>query len=381
MSYNDKLYYYYQLISNHRNLVLAEYQQLIESQMAFNDQMFLYYKTTFLDSPSLFELTSFLIQARLTYPTEPVNNRFSFANYHYFRIPHPFLTDDDNPRTSYRAMYRMNRTTFERVVNELCRDPAFQSRADLIEWPKNEQRVAEIKNGFMYGEGRTVRGLPAVGALDGKNFVIESRTEHAEDWRDRKGNFAMKLTAVCDDKSKFTYISVGDSGRSHDAAAFNLSEIATVALENPREYFSLDGYILADSAYPLSHYIIVPYPASEVLGRSGGASAKKKFNKIHSSTRMAIERAFGILVSRWRFLSKHIYIKDTGDIVGIITACCILHNLCIEMNDPVLEEDNDETSNVDVARPDSSIQSVNSTAYQNGRIRRDNINPYLPSQQ
>ncbi|KAG2197489.1 hypothetical protein INT47_003097 [Mucor saturninus] len=332
-------------------------------------------------------------------------------------------------------MYRMNRTTFERVVNELCRDPAFQSRAvnfippyvqiscaiwrlanchvgyrcahltigvshgsyrnftqrfvkavvntykDLIEWPKNEQRVAEIKNGFMYGEGRTVRGLPAVGALDGKNFVIESRTEHAEDWRDRKGNFAMKLTAVCDDKSKFTYISVGDSGRSHDAAAFNLSEIATVALENPREYFSLDGYILADSAYPLSHYIIVPYPASEVLGRSGVASAKKKFNKIHSSTRMAIERAFGILVSRWRFLSKHIYIKDTGDIVGIITACCILHNLCIEMNDPVLEEHNDETSNVDVARPDSSIQSVNSTAYQNGRIRRDNINPYLPSQQ
>ncbi|KAG2197491.1 hypothetical protein INT47_003099 [Mucor saturninus] len=104
MPYNDKLYYYYQLISNHRNLVLAEYQQLIESQMAFNDQMFLYYKTTFLDSPSLFELTPFLIQARLTYPTEPVNNRFSFANYHYFRISHPFLTDDDNPRTSYRAM-------------------------------------------------------------------------------------------------------------------------------------------------------------------------------------------------------------------------------------------------------------------------------------
>ncbi|KAG2192927.1 hypothetical protein INT47_002766 [Mucor saturninus] len=252
---------------------------------------------------------------------------------------------------------------------------------DLIEWPKNEHRVAEIKNGFMYGEGRNAWGLPAVGALDGKNFVIESETVHAEDWRDCKGNFSMKLMAVCDDKSKFTYISAGNSGRSHDAAAFNLSEIATVAMENHGEYFPLDGYILADSAYPLSHYIIVPYPASEVLGRSGGASAKKKFNKIHSSTRKAVERAFGILVSGRRFVSKHIYIKDTGDIVGIIIAYYILHNLCIEMNDPVLEEDNDETSNVDVARPDSFIQSVNSTAYQNGRIRRHSINPYFPSQQ
>ena len=100
---------------------------------------------------------------------------------------------------------------------------------------------------------------------------------------------------------------------------------------------------------------------------------------------MAIERAFGILVSRWRFLSKHIYIKDTGDIVGIITACCILHNLCIEMNDPVLElvedEPNDVTSDEPAARPDSFSQSVNSTAYQNGQTRRDNINPYMPPQQ
>lgn len=60
--------------------------------------------------------------------------------------------------------------------------------------------------------GRVLKNV--IGALDGKNIEIEapSPPSYAEHWRDRKGKFSVKLTAVCDYKCRFTYISVGDSG-------------------------------------------------------------------------------------------------------------------------------------------------------------------------
>lgn len=90
---------------------------------------------------------------------------------------------------------------------------------------------------------------------------------------------------------------------------------------------------------------------------------------------MAIERAFGIYVARWRFLSKCVYIKNTGDIRSIITACCILHNLCIDMNDPVL--DLRETLPRQRVVPETPDHSFNSEDHAEGVIRRDNLNHFI----
>ncbi|KAG2203483.1 hypothetical protein INT47_008210 [Mucor saturninus] len=148
-------------------------------------------------------------------------------------------------------MYRMNFSNFERLVNDLSQHPAFDLLAynsipayiqiscaiwrlanchigyrtsnmafggvygDLINWPMDQQKVEEIQTGFEWPHGQeegAIRRLPkAIGALDGKNVVIECPRDHPEHWRDRKGNFAMKLTAICDNKCRFTYILVGDS--------------------------------------------------------------------------------------------------------------------------------------------------------------------------
>lgn len=87
--------------------------------------------------------------------------------------------------------------------------------------------------------------------------------------------------------------------------------------------------------YPLSCHIITPYPESQTSDSTDAAMYKRQFNHIHSSTRMSIERAFGILVSCWRILLHHVFMRDIKDIVQIITACCILHNLCIDMGEYV----------------------------------------------
>jgi hypothetical protein len=67
---------------------------------------------------------------------------------------------------------------------------------------------------------------------------------------------------------------------------------------------------------------------------------ERHFNKVLSSMRMVVERAFGCLKGQWRILSKEIYCTDIERIIKIIHACCILHNLCIDMGD-ILSDDID----------------------------------------
>lgn len=80
---------------------------------------------------------------------------------------------------------------------------------------------------------------------------------------------------------------------------------------------------------------------------------------------MVTERAFGILVSRRRFLSKYICIKDRSDIVSIIIACCILQNLC------------KERTIVPAVRAKNPDQDT--TVHAKSKIRRNNSNFYPPS--
>ena len=59
---------------------------------------------------------------------------------------------------------------------------------------------------------------------------------------------------------------------------------------------------------------------------------KKKYNNIHSSVRVVIERAFGLLKGRFRRLQK-IQSRKVEFIPLLIMSACILHNFCLKNND------------------------------------------------
>ena len=247
----------------------------IRSQLRDNlyQEEFLYFNTFFFEVPTFFEALPFLITATST--TQPILRRSllnstTFTNYRYWHVVHPYLTNDDNKRTSFRAMYRMNLETFEALVNDLSCHPVFQLTAHnalpvhvqiscaiwrlanchigyrminigwgvshgsymnflrrfmeamhgvygrVINWPTDNERVSAIHDGFEWPHGirpGAIRRLPnVIGALDGKNVVIAAPRVQKEQWRDRNKRFSMKLTAICDNKCRFTYIRVGDSG-------------------------------------------------------------------------------------------------------------------------------------------------------------------------
>ena len=85
---------------------------------------------------------------------------------------------------------------------------------------------------------------------------------------------------------------------------------------------------IGDAAYPMRPWFYSPF-----IGEKDGLSREKAFwNFIQSSTRMAVERAFGILKGGWRILLKRIDMPFQN-VPDIVTASLCLLNLCILEND------------------------------------------------
>ena len=105
-------------------------------------------------------------------------------------------------------------------------------------------------------------------------------------------------------------------------------------------FFSPSYHLLGDSAFPLQEYLLVPYKDYGTL-----SAQQIHFNKRHSKTRTVFEYSFGILKSRFRILNRvNTYLKFVPD---FITACCILHNICVSMNDEIeFYEEADQNASV-----------------------------------
>jgi hypothetical protein len=108
-------------------------------------------------------------------------------------------------------------------------------------------------------------------------------------------------------------------------------------LENP-EKFPDDCHILGDAAYKLHQNVIVPYRDNGYL-----TPRQKNFNFCHSSARIAIERAFGLLKTRFRSL-RTVLAMDKCDLIPMfIIACCAMHNICLLRGDEIDVDAIDET--------------------------------------
>lgn len=78
--------------------------------------------------------------------------------------------------------------------------------------------------------------------------------------------------------------------------------------------------------------------------------AEQRYNRAHVKTRNTIERAFGLLKMRFRCLHRTggCLQSSPSTCAKIITACAVLHNICIDKAVPAPEEDNTVTDTPDV---------------------------------
>lgn len=140
------------------------------------------------------------------------------------------------------------------------------------------------------------------------------------------------MQAVCDHTRYFTHIYVGNVGSVHDARVFRLSSLQEY-INNPAK-FPNNTHLIGDTAYALHKHLLVPYSDNGHL-----TQYQKNYNSCLSSTRMVIERSFGLLKGRWRSL-LHVLAMNYVEFIPYHTlACCILHNICLLQKDELDMQD------------------------------------------
>lgn len=108
--------------------------------------------------------------------------------------------------------------------------------------------------------------------------------------------------------------------------------IKKIIANNHARYFPNNQHLLGDKAYPTFSWVIPPF-----INRGHLTPAQTYFNGKHAQTRQCIERAFALLFGRFRRL-KYLDMNRFDMIPHTVLAACVLHNVCLEHQDLLLEE-------------------------------------------
>lgn len=202
--------------------------------------------------------------------------------------------------------------------------------SEYIVWPDEEKKQISRKK---FEEKKGIYGV--IGAIDGSHIPIKRpNSRYAHVYYNRNGYYSILLQAVCDYKKRFIDVFCGEAGSMHDARLLKKSSV----YEKGFSGMMGNDFLLGDSAYPCLNWLISPFKDNGNLTEN-----QKIFNYRHSSTRIVIENAFGLLKGRFRRL-KFFENENILVIVKCVIAATVLHNICIDFDDEVEADVSDEFS-------------------------------------
>nr|CAH7740486.1 unnamed protein product [Callosobruchus chinensis] len=184
-----------------------------------------------------------------------------------------------------------------------------------------------------------------VASIDGKHVRIKCPKKTGSKHYNYKGFFSVILQALVDAHYKFLSVDVGAYGRQSDSGVFSESNLFQ-HMETGSFLFH-NQVILGDQGYPLKKYLLRPYPT----GTAERPRETEIYNYRLSRARRTVERAFGILVSKWRCLKTDLQVEP-HHVDKLVLTACLLHNILIdkeELDEGVLQKI-DSTNIVENAR-------------------------------
>jgi hypothetical protein len=139
-----------------------------------------------------------------------------------------------------------------------------------------------------------------IGVLDGKHVVTEVPPNSGSLFFNYKKTFSIALLALVDANYKFITVDVVAYGKNSDGGIFHNSTLGR-ALRNgnlnipgdkelPGTDISMPHVIVGDEAFPLSKYLMPPYPGNQTKNNE----AKKIFTYRLSRARRVSENSFGV---------------------------------------------------------------------------------------
>ena len=248
---------------------------------------------------------------------------------------------------SYRScglQFGLGKSTAKSICSEF-EQAIFNLKDRFIKFPLT---IQELRNKM--DEFEESYGIPQImGAIDGCHIEINAPPDNHEDYFNRKQHYSVNLQGIVDSNLKFIHVTVGYPGSIHDARVLRLSGLYELAeneqiLSGPT--CNINGteirpLLAGDSAYPLTNWLLKPYP-----DRGRLTPEQRKFNVKFSALRSVVERAFGTLKARWRIALKKVEQK-TSTLKKTVIAACVLHNICIERGDLYDTDNNDSDDSSD----------------------------------
>ena len=252
----------------------------------------------------------------------------------------------DSSYTELQYLYGLSASFLQKVIDEVAEavivtfkdrylhpDGPFFREADPEVIPKSfDYRDHTFSSPYRHFEG-------GLGQLDGTHMrvVVEKLSDMAR-YRNRKGWPSNNVLLMCDDFLIFRFVFVGSEGSAGDAKVLGFSKLRAILNAMPVGCFAL-----GDAGYGLEERILVPYQGvryhlKEFRGAAGvdnrPMNAKELYNLRHSSLRVTIEKAIGVLKKRFKRLRTCLYGKyETQN--RTIMACALLHNFIMEQFDEV----------------------------------------------
>jgi hypothetical protein len=208
-----------------------------------------------------------------------------------------------------------------------CVSALNEIKDQVVYWPnqneRDEMKTRLTSTGFRH----------CVGIIDGTLIVLDFRPEQFHEcYYSRKSCYALNVMVICDDKKRVTFYLAGWPGSTHDNRVFRNSKL----FRNRIEYFSRFEYLLGDSAYSCSSVMVQAFKKHAGCARL--PREQEIFNTRLAKVRIASEHCIGILKGRFGCLKRNnIKFKKTNkevkELVNIIGACIVLHNLLINYDE------------------------------------------------
>ncbi|KAL2101722.1 hypothetical protein ACEWY4_003483 [Coilia grayii] len=169
------------------------------------------------------------------------------------------------------------------------------------------------------------------------------------------------MLTICDANGRFLYVYVAYPGSVHDTRVMKGSSFYKAKRYPPPGYI-----LLGDGGYPcLDTPICLITPYKEPVN----GAVQGRFNYYHSRGRSIVERAFGIMKTRWRStLFWALEVKPT--FAPLVTAsCAFLHNVCLDNGDTLDPDEDISRDNLD-PQPPREPMALNETP---GNVTRDRL--------
>lgn len=276
--------------------------------------------------------------------------------------PHGGRQKIDDDRSVYLFLwYIANTITFRQLANlfGVCKSTAWTIvnkvsnwlvtiSPDYIYWP----HANEMPNVIAKFEQK--RKIPHIlGAIDVTHIRIKKPVIHGSDYFNKKQYYSLALQAIVDPDKRFIDLYCGEPGSLHDSRILKKSQFYEQVLNNPNVIFPQNTFIISDSGYPAKNWLITPFKNNGHLTQQ-----QRNFNFLHSSSRMVVENAFGLLKNRFRRLLHFSEQVNINLIVNLIVSACVLHNICINQNDDFNTNEIEEEVNLLIGEHNDEIEGT-----------------------